>query len=44
LAARLRRETTLPLRWVALRLHQGSWKSINAKLHRWKKANEKDPN
>ena len=37
MAARLRRETTLPLPWVAARLRLGSWKSANAKLHRWKK-------
>jgi hypothetical protein len=34
IAARLRRETTLPLKWIAGRLHLGSWKSLNAKLHR----------
>src|ERR1035437_9664968 len=34
IAARLRRETTLPLRWIAGRLHLGSGKSLNAKLHR----------
>ena len=42
LAARLRRETTLTLRWISKRLHAGSWKSLNAKLHRWRKANEKE--
>ena len=40
LAARLRRETTLTLPWIATRLHAGTWKSLNAKLHRWRKANE----
>ena len=35
------RETTLPLPWIAARLHLGTWKSLNAKLHRWRKANEK---
>jgi hypothetical protein len=40
LAARLRRETTLTLPWVAARLHLWTWKSANAKLQRWKKPNE----
>jgi REP element-mobilizing transposase RayT len=40
IAARLRRETTLTLPWLAARLHAGTWKSLNAKLHRWKKTNE----
>ena len=40
LAARLRRETTLTLPWIATRLHAGTWKSLNTKLHRWRKANE----
>ena len=41
MAARLRRETTLTLPRVAARLSLGSWKSANAKLHRWMKANPK---
>jgi REP element-mobilizing transposase RayT len=40
MAARLRRETTLALPWIAARLHMGTWKSLNAKLYRWRKANE----
>jgi len=44
IAARLRRETTLTLRWIAARLHAGSWKSLNAKLHRWRKINEPPEN
>jgi hypothetical protein len=32
LAARLRRETTQTLPWVALRLHMGTWKSLNANI------------
>ncbi len=40
LAARLRRETTLTLRWIAARLHLGTWKSLNAKLHRWRKTHQ----
>ena len=40
LAAQLRRETTLTLTEIAVRLHIGSWKSFRAKLDRWKKAHE----
>jgi putative transposase len=40
LASRLRRETTLTMAQVAERLHMGSWKSLNVKLQRWRKANE----
>ena len=40
LASRLRRETTLPLKAIAARLHMGTWKSLNAKLYRWRKTNE----
>jgi hypothetical protein len=29
---------TLPQ--IAARLHAGTWKSLNAKLHRWRKINE----
>ncbi len=43
LAARRRKETTLTIRPIANRLHAGSWKHLNAKLHRWRKANEKHP-
>ena len=35
-AARLRRETTLPVRWIAARLHLGTWKSATARLRDWK--------
>lgn len=40
IAARLRRETILTLPWIAARLQAGTWKSLNAKLHRWKKSKE----
>ena len=40
MAGRLRRETTLALPRSAARLHSGAWKSRNAKLYRWRKANE----
>jgi len=35
LAARLRRETTLPIKWIAARLQLGTSKSANSNLHRW---------
>jgi len=41
LAARVRRETTLTLGAIAVRLQMGSRKSFSAKLHRWRKAHEK---
>jgi len=37
LAARLRRETTLPLKWIASRVGLGTSKSANSNLHRWMK-------
>jgi hypothetical protein len=40
MAARLRRETTLALPWIAARLRTGTWKSLDAKHYRWRKANE----
>jgi REP element-mobilizing transposase RayT len=40
IAARLRRETTLTLSWIAARLHGGTCKSFNAMLHRWRKEHE----
>jgi REP element-mobilizing transposase RayT len=33
LARRLRRETTMPLKWICERLAMGSWKSANRRLH-----------
>jgi hypothetical protein len=38
LAARLRRETTVTIKWIAERLHMGSWKHVNHLLYQWKKA------
>jgi REP element-mobilizing transposase RayT len=35
LAARLRRETTLPLKWITARVRLGTSKRANPKLHRW---------
>jgi hypothetical protein len=37
LAARLRRETTMSLKWIAARVHLGTSKSANGKLHAWMK-------
>ena len=41
LAARLRRETTMPLKWIAARACLGTSKSANSKLHIWMKENKK---
>jgi L-ascorbate metabolism protein UlaG (beta-lactamase superfamily) len=41
MAARLRAETTLPIHWIAQRLHLGTWKSANARIHAWKKSQTK---
>jgi hypothetical protein len=43
MAARLRRETTLPLKWIAARLQMGTWKSTKSKLHGWMRAHDKTP-
>ncbi len=37
LAARLRRETTLTVGWIAARLRLGTRKSAASRLHRWSK-------
>ena len=37
IATRVRNETTLPVKWIAHRLHMGSWKSATTRLHVWKK-------
>ena len=36
LALRLRRETTMPLKWICDRLAMGSWKSVNRRLYEQK--------
>jgi putative transposase len=41
LAARLRRETTLTVGWIASRLHLGTRKSAAVKLHRWGNGKQK---
>ena len=43
LVARLRRETKLTLPYLAARLHMGSWKSLNVKLHRWRRLSASHP-
>jgi REP-associated tyrosine transposase len=40
IAARLRGETTVTLRWIASRLKTGTWKSLNARMQEWKQENE----
>jgi hypothetical protein len=35
IAARLRRETTLPIKWIAARVQLGTSKGANASLHNW---------
>ncbi len=35
IAARLRQQTTLPLKEIAARVHLGTSKSANARLHQW---------
>jgi REP element-mobilizing transposase RayT len=39
IAARLRRETTVTLKWIAARLCLGTSKSANARVHQWMKNN-----
>jgi hypothetical protein len=33
LAARLRQETTMTLKWIAQRLHMGAWTNLNKRLY-----------
>jgi len=40
LAARIRRETTVPIRWLATRLHMGTRQTLNAALYLWRKEHE----
>ena len=40
MAARVRRETTLPVKWIAARLQLGALKSANAMLHFWMRAHD----
>ena len=40
LAAQIRRETTVPIRWLATRLHMGTRQTLNAALYLWRKEHE----
>jgi type II secretory pathway component PulF len=40
LAARIRRETTVLIRWLATRLHMGTRQTLNAALYLWRKEHE----
>ena len=42
LAARLRGETTLTIKWIAARLHLGTWKSARVRLHTLQHARKND--
>ena len=42
IAGRLRRETTLTIGKIAQRLHLGSTKSANARIHEWMRAQAKE--
>jgi|ERR1035441_307481 hypothetical protein len=43
IAARLRKETTLPLKWIAARLQMGTSKSSRSLLHQWMHHHDKPP-
>jgi hypothetical protein len=40
LAARLRQETTITIKWIATRRHTGSRQAVNAALYKWRKEHE----
>jgi putative transposase len=40
IANRLRKETILSIKWIATRLHLGTWKSASARIHSIKKARQ----
>ena len=42
LAARLRQETTMPLKWIAQRLQMGAWTHLNKRLYEHRKKAEDD--
>ncbi len=39
-AARLRQETTMTLKWIARRLHLGTWKHLNRRLYEQRQASQ----
>jgi hypothetical protein len=43
-AARVGREATLPLKWIAARLKLGTWKSAAPRLRSWRKDHAKNGN
>ena len=43
LAAQLRQETTMTLKWIAQRLQMGAWTHLNKRLYEHRKAGEKAP-
>ena len=43
IAAWLRRETTLPVKTIAARVHLGTSKSANARLHQWMRTANIEP-
>ena len=43
IAVRLRKETTLPIKWIAARLQMGTTKSARSMLHRWMQQPGKSP-
>jgi hypothetical protein len=43
LAGKLRRETTLPMKWIAKRLSLGTWKSASVRICKWNQAQAKEP-
>jgi hypothetical protein len=38
LASKLRRQTTLPMKWITNRLSMGTWKSASVQIYRWTQA------
>ena len=44
IAARLRRETTLPIKWIAARVKIGTAKGARSVLNRWAQAQDKAAN
>jgi hypothetical protein len=39
IAARWRRETTMPINWIAARIHLGTSQRANARVHQWMRNN-----
>ena len=43
MAVRVRKETTLPIRWIAIRLQMGTSKSVKSMLHNWMQTDRNAP-